>query len=89
MLSIRALSKQLSSSERAHALAAFARTLRAPDAMAAGALLLVYVGLEWMSFIHEHKGVPVTPWNPGLGVAFAAPRAEGRSLRRWSCSPAW
>ena len=23
-----------------------------------------------MSFIHEHKGVPVTPWNPGLGVAF-------------------
>ena len=72
MLSIRALSKQLSSGERAHALAAFARTLRAPDAMAAGALLLVYVGLEWMSFIHEHKGVPVTPWNPGLGVAFAA-----------------
>ena len=29
------------------------------------------VGLEWVSFIHEHKGVPVTPWNPGLGVAFA------------------
>ena len=21
--------------------------------------------------IHEYKGVPVTPWNPGLGVAFA------------------
>ena len=30
----------------------------------------VYVVLEWTSFIHEHKGVPVTPWNPGLGVAF-------------------
>jgi two-component system, LuxR family, sensor kinase FixL len=35
------------------------------------ALLLAYIGLEWVSFIHEHKGVPVTPWNPGLGVAFA------------------
>jgi len=30
-----------------------------------------YVGLEWLSFIHEHNGVPVTPWNPGLGVVFA------------------
>jgi signal transduction histidine kinase len=42
-----------------------------PNAMAAGALLVAYVGLEWVSFLHEHKGVPVTPWNPGLGVAFA------------------
>ena len=42
-----------------------------PNAMTAGALLLAYVGLEWVSFIHEYKGVPVTPWNPGLGVAFA------------------
>ena len=30
-----------------------------------------YVLLEWVSFIHEYKGVPVTPWNPGLGVLFA------------------
>jgi len=42
-----------------------------PSAITALALLLAYVGLEWLSFIHEHKGVPVTPWNPGLGVAFA------------------
>jgi signal transduction histidine kinase len=35
------------------------------------ALLIGYVGLEWVSFLHEHKGVPVTPWNPGLGLAFA------------------
>src|SRR5262245_51232740 len=42
-----------------------------PNALAAGALLLAYVGLEWVSFIHEYKGMPVTPWNPGLGVAFA------------------
>jgi two-component system, LuxR family, sensor kinase FixL len=33
--------------------------------------LLAYVALEWISFIHEYKGVPVTPWNPGLGVVFA------------------
>jgi uncharacterized membrane protein len=50
---------------------ALARLVRAPDVMAAGAFLFAYVGLEWVSFIHEHRGVPVTPWNPGLGVAFA------------------
>jgi two-component system sensor kinase FixL len=44
---------------------------RLPNAVAAASLLVVYVGLEWVSFIHEHNGVPVTPWNPGLGVAFA------------------
>jgi len=26
--------------------------------------------LEWLSFIHEYKGVPITPWNPGLGLVF-------------------
>lgn len=35
------------------------------------AFLGAYVGLEWLSFIHEYKGVPITPWNPGLGVLFA------------------
>ena len=33
--------------------------------------LAVYVILEWASFIHVHKGLPITPWDPGLGVAFA------------------
>src|SRR4029450_11344312 len=37
----------------------------------AGVFLVAYVVLEWISFIHEYKGVPVTPWNPGLGVVFA------------------
>ena len=41
------------------------------QAAAAGAFLLAYVVLEWISFIHEYRGVPVTPWNPGLGVVFA------------------
>ncbi len=35
------------------------------------ALVGVYVALEWMTYIHEFKGVPVTPWNPGVGVMFA------------------
>jgi signal transduction histidine kinase len=40
---------------------------------AAGAALAMtaYLALEWISFIHEYKGLPVTPWNPGLGVLFA------------------
>jgi two-component system sensor kinase FixL len=37
----------------------------------AGAFLLAYVAFEWVSFIHEYKGLPITPWNPGLGVVFA------------------
>jgi signal transduction histidine kinase len=44
--------------------------LSAPGAVTAGATLIAYVGLEWISFIHEYRGMPVTPWNPGLGVAF-------------------
>jgi two-component system sensor kinase FixL len=35
------------------------------------AFLVAFVALEWVSFIHEYKGLPVTPWNPGLGVVFA------------------
>jgi len=33
--------------------------------------LAAYVFLAWISFIHAHKGLPVTPWDPGLGVVFA------------------
>lgn len=40
------------------------------DAFACALVLAAYLGLEWMSFIHEYKGLPVTPWNPGLGVVF-------------------
>jgi signal transduction histidine kinase len=39
--------------------------------LAAALFLVAYVILEWVSFIHEYKGVPITPWNPGLGVMFA------------------
>src|SRR5262249_30719200 len=37
----------------------------------AGIFLAAYLVLEWVSFIHEYKGLPITPWNPGLGVVFA------------------
>jgi signal transduction histidine kinase len=41
------------------------------QALALALALLAYVALEWVSFIHEYKGVPITPWNPGLGLIFA------------------
>ena len=40
--------------------------------LALGAVLvIVFVILEWLSSIHEFMGVPITPWNPGVGVVFA------------------
>jgi two-component system, LuxR family, sensor kinase FixL len=45
----------------------------------AGTFLLAYVALEWISFIHEYKGLPITPWNPGLGVVFALIMLAGLS----------
>jgi hypothetical protein len=43
----------------------------AANAAVASMFLMAYVALEWVSFIHEHKGLTITPWNPGLGVVFA------------------
>jgi two-component system, LuxR family, sensor kinase FixL len=43
----------------------------APRVLLGAAFLAAYLVLEWLSFIHEYKGVPVTPWNPGLGAVFA------------------
>jgi signal transduction histidine kinase len=39
--------------------------------LAMAGLVGAYVLLEWVSSIHEYKGVPITPWNPGLGLAVA------------------
>jgi two-component system, LuxR family, sensor kinase FixL len=39
--------------------------------VAPAGFVIAYLVLEWVSFIHEYKGLPVTPWNPGLGVALA------------------
>lgn len=33
--------------------------------------VFAYLALEWVSEVHEHKGLPVTAWNPGLGLVFA------------------
>ncbi len=35
------------------------------------ALIVLFVALEWLSALHEFMSVPITPWNPGLGVVFA------------------
>jgi signal transduction histidine kinase len=35
-------------------------------------LLAIYLALEWVSDLQEFRGLPVTAWNPGLGVLFAA-----------------
>lgn len=35
------------------------------------ALVILFVALEWLSSLHEFMSVPITPWNPGLGVVFA------------------
>ena len=67
MVTLSALSRRLASGVGA---ITSKPTLGSPSILAAGALLLAYVALEWMSFIHEYGGLPVTPWNPGLGVAF-------------------
>jgi two-component system, LuxR family, sensor kinase FixL len=67
MLTLSALSRRLATGLGAITLKF---TPGSPSILAAGALLLTYVVLEWMSFIHEYGGLPVTPWNPGLGVAF-------------------
>ena len=45
-------------------------------------VIATYVLLEWLSFIHEYKGVPITPWNPGLGLVFALHGTLRRALRR-------
>ena len=37
----------------------------------AATCLAAYVFLAWISLIHVHKGLPITPWDPGLGVVFA------------------
>lgn len=44
---------------------------RLQEMLLTAGFVLLYVGLEWLSFIHDFNGLPVTPWNPGLGVAFA------------------
>ena len=54
----------------------------------AGAFVLTYVALEWISFIHEYKGLPITPWNPGLGVMFALMVFVGAFKVQSSCSRA-
>jgi len=70
MPSIPAPLKLLSKADGARAVAAIAKGVRGSDLIGGLAFILVYVALEWVTYSHEYQGVPVTPWNPGLGVAF-------------------
>lgn len=54
--------------------------IQMPPPMLTLALLAAYVGLEWLSFLHEYNDLPVTPWNPGLGVMFAMIILRGRQI---------
>jgi two-component system, LuxR family, sensor kinase FixL len=70
MPSIPARLRLLSKADGARALAAVAKGARGSDLAGMLAFIFVYVALEWITYSHEYHGVPVTPWNPGLGVAF-------------------
>ena len=37
----------------------------------ASGLLMIWVLLDWASFIHSYKGSLITPWDPGIGILFA------------------
>jgi two-component system sensor kinase FixL len=45
--------------------------------VAACGLVLIYVLLDWATFIHSHKGSMITPWDPGIGILFAVIVANG------------
>ncbi len=70
MPSIPAPLRLLSKTDGARAMAAIAKAARGADLAGMVAFVLEYVGLEWVTYSHEYQGVPVTPWNPGLGIAF-------------------
>jgi signal transduction histidine kinase len=50
---------------------------RALSVAAPVSLVLVYVLLDWATFIHSHKGSMITPWDPGIGILFAVIVANG------------
>jgi signal transduction histidine kinase len=70
---------RLSKAEAVRAAAAAAGRARGADLAGGLAFILVYVALEWVTYSHEYRGVPVTPWNPGLGIAFGLLVLRGAS----------
>ena len=49
--------------------------------------ILVYLALEWASYIYEYNGLPITAWDPGLGLALAVMILRGPPMAS-RCSPA-
>ena len=70
MPSLSASLRELSRAAGTRAVAMLAEAVRRPNLLGALAFVAVYVVLEWITYSHEYRGVPVTPWNPGVGVAF-------------------
>ncbi|HEX6001812.1 MAG TPA: hypothetical protein VFZ16_20805, partial [Hyphomicrobiaceae bacterium] len=62
--------RELTTAERWHAAGAEGWAGRRADLVGALAFIAAYVALEWVTYTHEHRGLPVTPWNPGVGIAF-------------------
>ncbi|MEZ5817806.1 MAG: ATP-binding protein [Hyphomicrobiaceae bacterium] len=62
--------KKPATEERARAHVPAALLQLSTPALSLG-LVFLYLGLQWLSFLHEHLGLPVTPWNPALGMMFA------------------
>jgi two-component system, LuxR family, sensor kinase FixL len=50
---------------------------RALSVAAPVSLVLIYVLLDWATFIHSYKGSVITPWEPGIGILFAVIVANG------------
>jgi signal transduction histidine kinase len=70
MASLRASVGEMSRTGGKRAAAALAGLAQARGLIGPLVFTLAYVALEWISYSHEHLGVPVTPWNPGVGIAF-------------------
>jgi two-component system sensor kinase FixL len=47
------------------------------------AFLIAYVALDWLSFIHEYPLLPITPWQPGIGVGMAVLLRYGPIAGLW------
>ena len=46
------------------------RTLRLPPAAVLG-YVLVFLLLDWVSYVHPMRGTNITPWNPQAALAVA------------------
>jgi two-component system, LuxR family, sensor kinase FixL len=58
-------------------LSGLTRAQRLWSVAGAGGLILIWVLLDWATFVHSYKGSSITPWNPGIGILFAVIARDG------------